>query len=383
MPWAFGGQLGIIQVMSTAGSLFASAATKVWSVTLSLPLLGSLLRKVQGAFGDVDDQGIPALAAVLVQYRNTDFASFMRSHRAALQKGQQTGDFVSGVCNYYGLMADLITLVSGPFWHFVPMTHGRSRKECHGQFHHTMTSVLAAQPGDKVLEFGCGFGEIGRQVAKISGASVTGLTLAAEEIAGGNKRIKQAGLGDRCAMVQGNYHDMPFQSESFDKVFGVYTLKYSSNLTRAMEEAARVLKPGGRLVSYEILLTDKYDKDNKEHKYYVDNICHSTCMPPLWPAQAMRDAAKKAGLVAKEEVDLCAPAQEGPWYSCFERTGIFYILMNPVVGRLVKLGETLHILPKSFADFYDNCLVHPVTDFVLAGRLGIVTGTVMMLWEKP
>jgi len=49
----------------------------------------------------------------------------------------------------------------------------------------------------------------------------------------------------------------------------------------------------------------------------------------------------------------------------------------------VKLAEDLHILPKTFTDFFDSCIVHPTTDFVNAGRLGIITGSVMMVWEKP
>jgi len=373
----------MIQVAANLGATLASAGAKGWAMATSLPLVGAVLRRLQDAIPDVDDQNILSFVALLVRYRSFDFTSFMRSHREALKQGQETGDYVPGVCNYYRLMADIITLGSGPFWHFVPMTEGRSRKECHDQFHHRMASFLAARPEDKILEYGCGFGEIGRQVALISGASVTGLTMADEEIAGGNERIKRAGLEGRCAMVQGNYHKMPFEDQTFDKVFGVYTLKYSADLTTAISEMARVLKPGGRFVSYEILVADAYDASNKQHRYFVDNISHSTCMPPLWPAQAVRDAASKAGLVIKEEVDLCAAPKEGAWYSCFERTGIHALLSSSVVLRLVKLAEDLHILPKTFTDFFDSCIVHPTTDFVNAGRLGIITGSVMMVWEKP
>lgn len=369
------------KLMSGIGSALATAWSKAWAFGLSAPVLGPVLRKLQDGLSP-DDQNIMSFLVVLLRYRNVDFVSFMRSHREALKKGQETGDFVPGVCNYYRLMADLITVASGPFWHFVPMTKGKTRKECHDQFHHTMSKFLCASSGDKILEYGCGFGEIGRQVAKISGANVTGLTMADEEIQGGSERIRQAGLEGQCQMVQGNYHKMPFEEASFDKVFGVYTLKYSADLEVAVSEMARVLKPGGRFVSYEILITDKYDKDNKEHRYFVDNISASTCMPPLWPAEAMRKAAAKAGLVAKVEIDLCAPKSEGAWYSCFERTGIYSVLTTPFVHKLVQLGENLRILPRSFADFYDYCLVHPTTDFVDAGRLGIVTGSVMMVWEK-
>jgi len=369
--------------MQTIGHGLELVVSKTWSVATAIPVVGSILKRVRSLVPDADDQNILSLFVLVWRYRLFDFTNFMRSHREALKRGQETGDFVPGVCNYYKVMADIITLASGPFWHFVPMTKGLTRKQCHDQFHHTIAKYLDAKQGENILEFGCGFGEIGRQVAKISGANVTGLTMADEEIVGGTERIKEAGLESQCKMVQGNYHSMPFKDNSFDKIFGVYTLKYSAHLNEAIAEFARCLKPGGRLVSYEILVSDKYNKEDKQHRYYVDNISHSTCMPPLWPATAFREAASRVGLVLKEETDLCAAPNTGTWYSCFETTGIYSLLMSSLTFRLVKVGESVRILPRSFADFYDSCLLHPTTDFVNAGRLGIITGSVMMVWEKP
>jgi len=80
-------------------------------------------------------------------------------------------------------------------------------------------------------------------------------------------------------------------------------------------------------------------------------------MPPLWTAQAFRDAAKKAGLVPVEEVDLCKPPAES-WYSCFERSHIHDVLMSPTVFSLIKAAEYLRILPKAFSDFFDACIIH-------------------------
>lgn len=369
-------------MLSSAFSFVTSVLSSAIDMIACVPVVGPIAASFKGLFTDVDDQGISSLIAFLVRYRNFDFATFMKGHREALEVGHKTGDYCTGVCNYYELMSELITLTSGPFWHFVPMAKGKSRKESHDEFHHTMVKFLQAGAGDKILEFGCGYGEIGRQVAKISGAGVTGLTMSNAEIVGGNERIKKAGLQDRCVIVQGNYHKMPFEANTFDKVFGVYCLKYSADLQTAVSEAARVMKPGGRLASYEIIVTDKYDPTNKQHKYYVDNISHSTCMPPLWPAQAFRDAAKKAGLVMVEEVDLCAPPAQ-QWYNCFERTYIHDVLSSKLVLNLVKAAEYVHLLPKSFSDFFEECIIHPTTDFTNAGRLGIVHGAVMMVWTKP
>lgn len=374
MNMAFLDKLALSSLSPSSGKLLGAG------LALLPVAIGSLRR-----FTDqVSDQSIASLFPVLVRYFKVDFVKFMRDHRQHLKTGQETGNFVPGVCHYYSLMSDVITLTSGPFWHFVPMYAGVSRMDCHHRFHDVMVKYLEAKSSDRILEVGCGFGEAGRQVALRSGAKVTGLTMADEEIVGGNERIKAAGLEGQCNMVQGNYHSMPLEAESFDKVFGVYTLKYSADIDAAIAELARVLKRGGRLVSYEVLVTDKYDPADSKHKEHVDNISHSTCMPPLWHIQAFRDAARKAGLEPADEEDLCGPGTgTEPWYSCFERTGIFHLLNSPLLLGLIRFAEGSMLLPRGYTEWFGQCCVHPTVDFVLGGRLGIVSGAVMMTWRKP
>lgn len=348
---------------------------------LLLPIAGRSLFHL--FFGQVGDQNIRALLDIFWHYRKTDFETFMRSHRQSYKHGQETGDYVSGVCNYYSLMSEMITITSGPFWHFVPMFRGLTRMQNHHKFHETLTRCLEAKQGEQILEIGCGYGEMGRQVASLSGASVTGLTMADEEIVGGEQRIEAAGLKGRCKMVQGNYHKLPFEAATFDKVFGIYTIKYSADLNAVFSEAARVLKPGGLFLSYEILVTDKYEPADPKQRFWVENISASTCMPPLHHAKALREAAMKAGLVAVVEEDLCSAPGARPWYSCFTRTGIHFLLTCGVVPPLVKLAEALGILQRSFSDWFQNLVIHPTTDFVYAGKAGIISGSVVMIWRKP
>lgn len=356
-----------------------SVLETLWCCLLGIPVIGWPFRVL---FGTVGDMNISSLFAVMARYRKTNFTKFMRSHREAFVDAGNSKDYVNGVCNYYSVMSDLITVAVGPYWHFTPLEEGKTRLECHDKFHHTMTEYLGAKKEDKILEIGCGYGEIGRQVAKISGAKVTGLTMADEEIRGANERIKSAGLESQCSMVQGNYHDLPFENGTFDTVFGVYTLKYSADLKKALSEAGRVLKSRGKFVSYEILVSDAYDPNNETHKRLVHHISYSTCMPPLWRAEDMREAAAANGLVMKKEVDLCTLPGERQWYNCFLDTFVYHILKSGFIRVLVQAAEALTILPRSFLDFYETCLVHPATDFVEAGRLGIITGAVMMVWEK-
>jgi len=349
---------------------------------LALPFAGSYVMRM---LKNSDELNIVSLALIFLRFRMKSFEDFMRTHRASLKKGQETGNYVDGVCNYYSEMHELISMTSGPFWHFVPFFPGKTLRENHIWYHEVLAKkYLKAEKGEQILEIGCGYGELGRQVAQITGASVTGLTMADEEIEGGNARIKAAGLEDRCCMVQGNYHDMPFfSSGSFDKIFGVYTVKYSADLDSVFGEAFRLLKPGGIFLSYEILVSDRYDGGNADHRSYVEAISHSTCMPPLHHHEAIRVAAKKAGLIPVLEEDLSNTPGALPWYTAFTRTGCYQILCIPFVLQLVKLLEALRFFPRSFADWFEYCIIHPTTDFVNAGRLGIIHASTIMIWKKP
>jgi ArsR family transcriptional regulator len=52
-------------------------------------------------------------------------------------------------------------------------------------------------------------------------------------------------------------HDLPFRAASFDSVLLLHTLTYAERPQRALEECARVLRPGGRLV---VLALDAHDQ---------------------------------------------------------------------------------------------------------------------------
>lgn len=348
---------------------------------LALPFAGSYLGK---CFKTSDEMNIVSMATIFLTFRMKNFEEFMRSHRASLKKGQETGDYVEGVCNYYSEMHRLISMVSGPFWHFVPFWPGKTLRENHLWYHETLAKkYLKAAAGDDILEIGCGYGELGRSVSQHSGARVTGLTMATEEVEGGNERIKAAGLQDKCCMVQGNYHDMKlFTPASFSKIFGVYTLKYSASLDAVFGEVSRLLKPGGIFLSYEILVSDKYNPENATHRSYVDAISTSTCMPPLHHSKDMRAAALRAGLVPVLEEDLSELPGAFPWYTTFTRQGVYQILTYLPVIHLVRLAEFLRLFPRSFADWFEGCIFHPTTDFVRAGRLGIIHASTIMVWKK-
>ena len=71
----------------------------------------------------------------------------------------------------------------------------------------SMVDQMGAQPGDHVLEIGCGWGGFAEYAAKERGLKVTGLTISREQHDFAVKRMAEAGLSDRVTIKMQDYRD--------------------------------------------------------------------------------------------------------------------------------------------------------------------------------
>jgi demethylmenaquinone methyltransferase/2-methoxy-6-polyprenyl-1,4-benzoquinol methylase len=67
----------------------------------------------------------------------------------------------------------------------------------------------------------------------------------------GQRRIDAAGLSDRITCVEGNAEALPFENSSFDAYTIAFGIRNVTHIDRALTEAYRVLKPGGRFLCLE------------------------------------------------------------------------------------------------------------------------------------
>jgi cyclopropane-fatty-acyl-phospholipid synthase len=81
-----------------------------------------------------------------------------------------------------------------------------------------LADKIALQPGDHVLEVGCGWGGFAERAARQHGAKVTSITISAEQHAFAAKRIFEAGLADRVEVRLTDYRDVAGQ---FDKIASI------------------------------------------------------------------------------------------------------------------------------------------------------------------
>jgi SAM-dependent methyltransferase len=111
----------------------------------------------------------------------------------------------------------------------------------------TLAALEAERPkGKVVLDYGCGPADFGLWMA-IAGASVTLLDLSPAAIELGLKRAAASGVTVRGIAADATRLDMLGEAE-FDLVFACASLHHTLKYPDAVEELARVMRPGGRLV---------------------------------------------------------------------------------------------------------------------------------------
>lgn len=115
-----------------------------------------------------------------------------------------------------------------------------------------MMDWLAPRPGQKLLDVAGGTGDVAfRFLKRAPGAHATVCDMTESMLISGRQRAEADSMAERLEWVVGDAMALPFADNSFD----VYTISFGiRNVTRvqdALNEAYRVLRPGGRLMVLE------------------------------------------------------------------------------------------------------------------------------------
>ncbi|WP_229851988.1 class I SAM-dependent methyltransferase [Streptomyces albospinus] len=149
---------------------------------------------------------------------------------------------------------------------------------------------LALRGDESILDLGCGRGAVLLAAARrLPEGRAHGVDLWRSQDQSGNEpavteRNAQAeGVADRIELHTGDMTQLPFQDGTFHAVvssLAIHNISDSAGRTAAIEEAVRVLGPGGRLVVADIRNTRQYRADLQ--RLGLHDITHRGVGPRMW-----------------------------------------------------------------------------------------------------
>jgi arsenite methyltransferase len=224
-------------------------------------------------------------------------------------------------------------------------------------------AAVAARPGEAGLDVGCGAGHLACELAKEvgPGGGIVAIDKSCESVDASKARVAKEELADTVVVQVGDATALEFSDATFDFVVAVQVYSFVANVARAIEEAARVLRKGGRLLVLESdwdmciwksknpLFTRRVISARAEtqfahaylprdlHKLFLAagltladvrtfSIVETSYDPSSYGASVIgitRDSALKHGVPAADvsawEQDLRSRTADGEWFFCLDR----------------------------------------------------------------
>ena len=165
----------------------------------------------------------------------------------------------------------------------------------------SMVDEMGAQPGDHILEIGCGWGGFAEYAAKERGLKVTGLTISQEQFNYAMERIEKAGLSDKVEFKlqdyrdENGYYDGIASIEMFEAVGEKYWPAYFNTVRDR-------LKPGKHAT---LQIITVHDRRWHVYKRGVDFIQKYVFPGGMLPSPSiLREQVVKAGLSVEKSIEF-------------------------------------------------------------------------------
>ncbi|KAA5605223.1 methyltransferase domain-containing protein [Roseospira marina] len=127
-------------------------------------------------------------------------------------------------------------------------TAGETIKDASRRTVDTMAEQVDLGPDSRVLDIGAGYGGAARRLAGTRGSSVHCLNISDIQNATNRRLTEEQGLSEKVTVVHGSFEDIPEPDRRFDVVWSQDAILHAGDRELVLEEAFRVLKPGGHLI---------------------------------------------------------------------------------------------------------------------------------------
>jgi sterol 24-C-methyltransferase len=292
--------------------------------------------------------------------------------------------------NYYELATDFYEYGWGESFHFAPRHRLESFSQSIARAEMYLAMRLGLKPGMKVLDVGCGVGGPMREIARFSGAHITGLNLSDYQLGRAEKHNKRYGMENYIDLMKGDFMKIPVENNTYDSVYQIEATAHAPSKEGVYGEIYRVLKPGAIFGGYEWCMTDKYDPKNEEHKKVKYGIEIGNSLPEIATTKEVADALRKVGFEILEITDFGIPTPQNPipWYDPLSSkytslSGFRYTELGRwLTGVMVSAMEFVKFAPKGSTKT-SRLLQETAYDLVRGGELGVFTPSYFFVARKP
>jgi tocopherol O-methyltransferase len=162
-----------------------------------------------------------------------------------------------------------------------------------------VVSKLQLTPGMELCDVGCGYGHSARIITTEQQVQVTGLTVSPAQ-----QRYATAATppGMQATFLLENWLQNNRPTAAYDALMAIESTEHMADKARVFSEAARVLKPGGRLVICAWLANETLKP--WQHRHLIEPICREGRMPGLGTQTEYSHWMTEAGFHIEEARDV-------------------------------------------------------------------------------
>ncbi|GAA1407073.1 SAM-dependent methyltransferase [Catellatospora coxensis] len=176
-------------------------------------------------------------------------------------------------------------------------------------FHHVDELLLDTLPPDlarpSVVDLGCGLGASLLYLAGQTDLTGEGITISPAQAARATELIAEAGLAERVRCREGDFLAVPEDlAGTADLAFSIEAFIHSPDADGYFREAARTLRPGGRLVVCDDFLTSAATPDSPKAARRMAEFRTGWHVGSLLTVGQVRTAAAAHGLELVRDLDL-------------------------------------------------------------------------------